>query len=108
MGAPTLPRIRRNTNADTAETLTRDADTLMAASGVERSRGWISRTVRAYMGAPVEGMPFGVFLDARLDLNTTQRRRLAERADLRYLLTYADPTGETAARNVDRVGGDTR
>ena len=98
-------RIRRNTNADTAETLTRDAGALMAASGVERSRGWISRTVRAYLDAPVEGMPFGIFLAARLQLNRAQMRLLAERADLRYLLTDADPTGETATRNVMKEQG---
>lgn len=103
MGAPTLPRTRRNTNADTVETLTRDAGALMAATGVERSRAWTSRTVRDYLSARGDAMPFGVFLAARLELNTVQRRRLAERADLRYLLTYADPTGETATRNL--MGG---
>lgn len=60
------------------------------------------RTAKAYLNSRVEGMPFGLFLVARLDLNEDERRRLDERADLRYLLTYADPTGETAVRNVMR------
>ena len=54
------------------------------------------------MSARIQGLLFGDYLVARVELNVRQRRWLEERADLRYLLTYADPTGENAARNVDR------
>lgn len=102
MSTATLPSIRRNTSAETTEDLARDAGLLLDACGVVRSRAWVSRTVRDYRNSSIKGMPFGTFLLARVELNAVQRRMLAERADLRYLLTYQDPTGETAARNVDR------
>lgn len=95
--------IQRNHVAeDTKSSLARDARLLLDACGVARGSNWISRTVRDYLDAPIAGIPFGMFLVARIELSAVQRRMLAERADLRYLLTYADPTGETAARNVDR------
>ena len=93
---------RRDEESVTPETLLRDASRLLEACGVVRSGSWLNRTIRDYLSAPVVGMPFGVFLTARLELNALQRRRLAERADLRYLLSYADPTGETAIRHVMR------
>lgn len=95
--------IQRNHVAeDTKSSLARDARLLLDACGVERGANWISRTVRDYLDAPVAGIPFGMYLVARIELNAVQRRHLAERADLRYLLTYADPTGETAVRNIER------
>lgn len=102
MPASASPSIRRNMSAEPTELLMRDAGLLLDACGVDRSRAWISRTVRVYLDAPVQGLPFGSFLAARIELNEYQRRALAERADLRYLLTYADPTGEAAIRNVMR------
>jgi len=74
----------------------------LRAAGVEKSKSWVSRTVEAYRAMPVEGIPLGVFLAARVEMNAQQRRRIAERADLRYLLSYSDPTGETAVRNIMR------
>ena len=76
---------------------------LLDACGVVRSRAWLSRTVRDFLSSHLaEQMPFGLFLVSRLELNHSQRRALAECADVRYLLNYRDPTGETTARNVDR------
>lgn len=95
--------IRRNGVAeDTKSTLVHDTHLILSAVGVERGGNWISRTVRDFLAAPVAGIPFPIFLMARVELNEAQRRRLAENADLRYLLSYADPTGETAVRNVMR------
>lgn len=94
---------RRDESTVTPESLLRDANLLLTACGVTRSGSWLNRTIRDFMSAPLAGLPFGMFLMARVDLNAAQRRRLAERADLRYLLTYADPTGETAVRNVMRA-----
>ena len=97
--------IRRSHVAeDTKTRLQRDARTLLEACGVDRGGNWVSRTVRDYLAAPVK-VPFGLFLAARVELSAEQRRRLAEREDLRYLLSYADPTGETAMRNVMRERG---
>ena len=97
------PSIRRN--HERRESLIRDAHLLMDACGVVRSPSWISRTVRDYEASQFVGLPFGMFLAGRLELNERNRRMLAEHADLRYLMSYADPTGETAARNVDRERG---
>lgn len=105
--APSIRRFheRRDEQSVTPETLLRDASRLLEACGIVRSGAWMNRTVRDYMSARVEGLPFGTFLAARVEMNAHQRRILAERADLRYLLTYADPTGETAVRNVMREVG---
>lgn len=96
--------IRRNHERRdvSVEGLTRDAHLLLDACGVQRSPSWVSRTVRDFLASDLRGMPFGMFLTARVELNSMQRRALAERADLRYILSYADPTGETAVRNVMR------
>jgi hypothetical protein len=92
--------IRRNTCAEHTDLLVRDAGRLLNTCGVTRSRQWVSRTVHAYLDGPTQEVPFGVYLAARVELNNAQRRLLAEREDLRYLLTYSDPTGETAMRRV--------
>jgi hypothetical protein len=98
--AATNFNIRRNTCAEHTDFLVRDAGRLLDVCGVTRSRQWLSRTVRAYLDAPAQEMPFGLYLAARVELNNDQRQLLAEREDLRYSLTYADPTGETAMRRV--------
>lgn len=100
MTTNTITHDRRIDERRTPEALLRVAATLLQAAGVERSPSWLSRTVRAYLASPVDTMPFGAYLVARVDLNEQQRRRLAERADLRYLLSYRDPTGETAVHNL--------
>lgn len=82
--------IRWNSSPDTKSSLVRDARQLLGAWGVERSANWISRKVRAFLASPMQG-PFEEYLAAELDL--------------RYLRTYADPTGETAIRNVIRDRG---
>jgi hypothetical protein len=100
-----LPRIRRNTNAETAEQLTRDASTFLEAAHIVRSRSWISRVVRAFATSPIGGLPFAEYMLTRIDLSREQRHLIAENADLRNRLSYVDPTGETAARNVDKERG---
>lgn len=96
------PTRGRTTEAAPRETLLRDAARLMAAFGVSRSHAWTRQVVRDYSRAAIHGYPFGQYLVARLELNAQQRAELEARQELRYLLSYADPVGETAARNVDR------
>lgn len=67
-----------------------------------RTESWVARVSRDYARVAIPGTPIGVFIATRFALDSVERRRLAERADLRYLLSYADPTGETAVRNVMR------
>lgn len=106
MTATHAPSIQRNDVAeDTQSKLVADARLLLEACGVKRGGNWISRTVRDFLSAPLQGLPFGLFLAVRLELSVHQRLELAERADLRYLLTYSDPTGETVVRKVMRERG---
>ncbi|HEY4267242.1 MAG TPA: hypothetical protein VGM94_03525 [Galbitalea sp.] len=93
---------RRDSDPVTPESLLREGALFLEAAGVHRSVSWLRRTVRKFSASAVGGMPFGMFLAAQLELNSRQTGFLAERADLRYLLSYADPTGETAVRNVMR------
>jgi hypothetical protein len=98
--AATKISIRRKPCAEHPDFLIRDAGRLLDACGVTRSRQWMSRTVHAYLEAPIQGIPFALNLAARVELNNVQRQLLAELEDLRYLLTYSGPTGETAIRQL--------
>jgi len=103
MTATLAPSTQRNNVAEETKTkLVQDARALLQACGVDRGANWLSRTVRDYLAAPIGGLPFGLYLAARVELSAQQRRALAERDDLRCLLSYADPTGESAVRNVMR------
>lgn len=70
------------------------------SAGLVRTESWVTRVSRDYARLAFDGMPIGTFIATRLALSDVERRHLAERADLRYLLSYADPTGEQAIRNV--------
>lgn len=92
---------KRQSEGIAADTLIRYAHSLLESVGVERSPSWVSRTVRDYVRHGLGRCLFGEWLTDRLDLSAHQR----ERSEVAYLLGYADPTGETAARNVDRERG---
>ncbi len=92
----------RDGGSATPESLTRDAHRLLDACGVARSPKWVQRVVRDYCSASASGLPFGMYLANRVELNAQQRQAVLDRSDLRYLLEYADPTGETAVRQVLR------
>lgn len=106
MTTATTTDIRRNTSAEatgqmTAEALRRDAERLLANCGALQSRSWVSRTVRDYLRRTTwHGIPFGAFLLSRVQLNAEQRRRAWADPELHSFLAYADPTGESAVRNV--------
>lgn len=89
---------KRQRDGIAADTLVRYTHTVLAAVGVERSPSWVSRTVRDYTRRGLGRCRFGEWLTDRLDLTAHQRRR----SELRYLLGYADPTGETAVHNTMR------
>lgn len=91
---------RCTTTAVTPETLIRDTHALMAQAGVRRSANWVTKVVRAYLRSPMRGLPFGHYLARRLELSAPERAALYAPSDLRYVLDYTDPTGETAVRNV--------
>lgn len=107
MSTATLPDIRRNNVAEAssqASAFTNDAIRLLDACGLAVRANWISRTVRDYLRhSQWHGIPFGAYLLARVQLNAEQRRRAMTDPELANLLSYSDPTGETAVRNVMRT-----
>lgn len=109
MTANSITDNRRNherRDDDSVEQLLQDALMVLDAVGIHRSASWVSRTVRDFLAPRTVQIPFGLYLATRVEMNAAQRRRLAERADFRYLLTYADPTGEQASRHVARERGE--
>lgn len=91
---------RCNTTTVTPESLIRSAHALLDAAGITRSATWVTRTVRGYLRSPAAGLPFGQVLAAELELNARQRAAMQARSEYRYVLGYADPTGETAVQHV--------
>lgn len=96
--APLRPRC--STTTVTPEVLIRGAHKVLDAAGVRRSATWVTRTVRAYLRSPALGLPFGQVLAAEVQMSAEQRAAIQARTDLRYVLEYADPTGEAAVRRV--------
>ncbi|TAM68155.1 MAG: hypothetical protein EPN48_11725 [Microbacteriaceae bacterium] len=70
------------------------------SAGLVRTNSWVHRVSRDYARLAIQGTPVWLFVATRLALNAQERRRIAQDEDLRYVLTYADPTGETAVRHV--------
>ncbi|WP_137160135.1 hypothetical protein [Blastococcus sp. CCUG 61487] len=94
------PSARCSTTAATPEQLIRDTHSLLESAGIHRSPNWVAKMVRSYLRSTVAGLPFGQVLAAKLQLTAQQRVELEARSELRYVLEYSDPTGETAVRNV--------
>lgn len=93
----------RDSGTATPETLIRDAHRLLAACGIERGPAWVSSTVRQYLHrVSANGFPFGAYLLNQVELNSEQRRVALANPEMASFLNYADPTGETAVRNVLR------
>ena len=95
----------RDSGTVTPERLIRDAMRLLQRCGIARSPKWAQRVVRDYIYRIAgTGFPFGAYLLNRVEMNAEQRRAAMNDPELACLLEYADPTGETAVRNVTRAG----
>lgn len=94
----------RRCSAAIPDQMIQDTVDVLEALGAPRSRSWVMRTIRAWQKSNI-GLAFGDALLARLELSAEQRALAAASSELRYLLEYRDPTGETAARHVDRERG---
>jgi len=83
------------------EQLTRETGDALARFGVNWSRSKVSRVVRTYLHqvAP-NGFPFDRYVLNKVTVHVQRQAELAD--ELRKVVSYADPTGETAAGNVDR------
>ena len=85
-----------------AQSLREQIRSFLAGAGLSRTNSWVQRVSRDYARIAIPGTPIGLFVASRLALTSVERRDVAERADFRYLLSYADPTGEAAVRNIMR------
>jgi hypothetical protein len=103
--APTITR--RNTSAEgkgrfvalTAEELVLQVDLIFRNAGIAASRSKVSRLVRTYKRR-IEPNGFALidYLANNVAMSEVQRRVVAD--ELTKVIAYADPTGETAVRNV--------
>ena len=98
---------RRRITPTTPETLAREAFSVLAGCGIAVSRSKVSRIVRDYMrNVAGNGYPFEAYLVNALRLSVERRAALTNHPDWARVISYADPTGETAVRNV--LGGASR
>jgi hypothetical protein len=104
----TCPRVpakdeRRRITQTTPETLAREAFSVMSGCGITASRSKVSRIVRDYLRHVAgNGYPFEAYLMNALQLSAERRAALMNHPDWARVIAYADPTGETATRNVLR------
>lgn len=104
------PRIRplhegrgQKPGAPTVESLIRDTSAVLERIGVSMAPSKVIRLCRDYINIVAnKDIAFVDYLANAVTLNASQRRAFDEEY---YRLTHADPTGETAVRNVMR-GGD--
>lgn len=87
------------------ESLLRVAYVVLENCGAQMSHGKIQRTVRRYQDSHHgHGLSFFYYLAAMVRLDAEQQRAMLANPDIARVIAYADPTGETAVRNVMRAG----
>lgn len=98
-GSPTLA----SGGTKSAEDLIRDARIILANCGVPLGQSKLSRLVRTYQ-ARVErnGFAFFDFLATAVQVTDARRRTALADPEVQRVISYADPTGETAVANVMR------
>lgn len=106
----TIPGIHetgdRGRSVPTVEALIREAAPMLERAGVPMRPAKLHRVCREYVSRVAgRGPTFGDYLANAVALGAHERRRFDA---LYYRLTYADPTGEAAARRADRRGGGAR
>lgn len=93
----------RGESLPSVELLIRETHAALGRSGVRLSPSKVSRLCRDYVNIVAgKGVSFGVYLANAVALDAAQRRTFDA---VYYRLTYADPTGEAAVRNLARRGG---
>lgn len=82
------------------EALIRQTHALIENSSVRLSPSKVVRLCRVYVSLVADkGVSFGEYLANVVALSRAQRSQFDA---VYYRLTYSDPTGETAVRNIDR------
>lgn len=100
--ATAAPQTSGERRAPSTEGLTRIAHSVLDHFGYEMTRSHISRLVRRYQATVVGWSFFDYFANA-IALDSEQRRRALLNPEIARAISYADPTGETAVRNVMRA-----
>jgi hypothetical protein len=87
------------------EKLVRAAHAVLGNCGVTMSASKVSRLVRDYQrNVAPNGYPFFSFLATAVQLSDEQKRTALLNPDIARVISYADPTGETAVKRVMRGG----
>jgi len=90
----------QKTGVPTVETLIRQTSAVLERIGVSMAPSKVIRLCRDYVNIVAgKNIVFGDYLANAVTLNASQRRAFDEEY---YRLSYADPTGERAVRNVLR------
>ena len=91
--------VARESRPQVAERLLRDTRTTLDRFGINWSPSKASRVVRVYMHrVQGNGYDFGDYIATQVAVSEMQRQVIAD--ELRKVVSYADPTGEQATRNV--------
>ncbi len=80
----------------------RQTHTALTRFGVTMSPSKVSRLVRTFkQKVEGNGFPFADYIANNVEMHAERRRAMA--SELRKVISYSDPTGETAIRNVLRA-----
>lgn len=89
-----------------AENRIRHAHVILANCGVSMGSSKVSRLVREYEHrVERNGFAFFDFLVNAVQVSDDQRRLALASPEVQRVISYADPTGETAVRHVMRARG---
>lgn len=85
------------------ERLINDAHVILDGVGYPMGPNKVSRLVRRYQTTVARnGWTLFDFISSAIQLDAEQRRRAMLHPDIARVIAYADPTGESAVRNVMR------
>ena len=89
-----------------AEARIRAAHAVLDHCGYPMSPSKVMRLVRTFESrVAANGFSFFDFFANAIQLDAARRRAMLADPDLALVISYADPTGEAAVRNVMRPGG---
>lgn len=101
MSPPTVQRHSSTGGSTSAEALVSHAHKLLANCGVSISPSKVSRMVREFKHRiEKNGFPFEAFLVNTVQLTAQQRQMMIADPEIARVISYSDPTGESAVNNV--------
>ncbi len=100
---PTATAVPASGGSTSTETRVNAAHLILDNAGVRMSPSKVSKIVRDYeRNVAANGFDFFHFLANAVQLSAEQQRAALSNPDVAKAISYADPTGETAVRNVLR------